>query len=184
MKIIRNLETNQIYIVENEQIILETNHIGAEFIIGIYTTNPIIISKELDEYLYLNLKQILENEYIFNNNNLSYQKDNIIVWFSDQYCDIEDKEQTDKINRLILKLEENQIQINIINPFYKKHNIKKKYNIIAFSPCGNGFYSKNINTNLTFQDDIIDAFYKTLIYKDGNKSIFKKKKKLNFKQDK
>lgn len=176
MKIIRNLETNQIYIVENEQILLETNHIGAEFIIGIYTTNPIIITKELDEYLYINLKQILENKYLFNNNNLSYQKDNIIVWFSDQYCDIEDEEQTYKTNRLMIKKEENQIQINIINPFCKKHNIKNKYNIIAFSPCGNGFYSKNVNTNLTFQDDIIDAFYKILMYKDSNKICLYKKR--------
>ena len=177
MEIKRNLETKQVYITNDEQILLETNHIGAEFIISISTDNPIIITKELDEYLYLNLKQILENKYLFNNNNLSYQKDNIIVWFSDQYCDIEDIDQTDKINRLVIKQEENQIQISIINPFYKKYNIQKKYNVIAFSPCGNGFYSKNIETRMTFQDDIIDVFHKTLIYQYNDKKVLNKKRK-------
>ena len=179
MEIKRNFETKQIYITDNNKILLSTDHIGAEFIISISTDNPIIITKELDECLYLNLKQILENEYLFNNNNLSYQKDNVIVWFSDQYCDIEDQEQTDKVNRLILEKEENQIKISVTNPYYKKNNIKKSYSIIAFSPCGNGFSSKNINTGQTFQDDIVWTFYKTLMYQydNNNKSLNKKRKR-------
>ena len=177
MEIKRNLETKQIHIIDNEQILLETDYIGGEFIIRICTTNTIVITKELDEYLYINLKQMLENKYLFNNNNLSYQKDNTIVWFSDQYCDIEDIEQTDRINRLIIKQDENQIEINVINPFCKKYDIQKKHNVISFSPCGNGFYSKNINTNLTFQDDIVDVFYKTLIYQCNDKKVLNKKRK-------
>ena len=177
MEIKRNLETKQLYIVDNNTILLETNYIGAEFIIGIYTNKQIIITKELDEYLYINLKQLLENEYIFNNDNLSYKKDNTIIWFSDQYCDTEDKEQTDKINRLIITKEENKIKINTINPFCEKNNIKKKHNFIAFSPCGNGFYTKNINTGLTFQDDIVDAFYKTIMYQHNDTKFLCKKRK-------
>lgn len=179
MELKRNLETKQIYIVDNNQILLETDHIGGEFIILLYTNKPIIITKELDEYIYMNLNQILENEYIFNNNNLSYKKDNIIVWFSDQYCDIENKEETDKINRLIIEKKNNQIQISYDNPFFKQYGINRTSNCIAFSPCGNGFFSKNLNTGLTFQDDIVWAFYKTLICKydnNKNKKVLNRKK--------
>lgn len=178
MELKRNLETKQIFLVDNENILLQTGKIGAEFIIYLYTDTEITITKELDEYLYMNLKQILENEYIFHESNLSYKKNDTIIWFSEQYCDIEDKEQTDRVNRLIIKNIDNQIKISFENPYCKKYSIKRKQNIIVFSPCGNGLYSKNINTGLTFQDDIVYAFYKTLIYQyDNNGKALNKKRK-------
>lgn len=178
MELKRNLETNQISIVDNEEILLETGKIGAEFVIYLYTEKEIIITKELDEYLYINLKQILENKYVFHSSNLSYKNNDTIVWFSDQYCDIEKQEQTDRVNRLIIKKIDNQIKISFENPFYRKYDIKRKQNIIAFSPSGNGLYSKNINSGLTFQDDIVSAFYKTIIYQyDNNRKVLNKKRK-------
>jgi len=162
MEIKRDIQNRKLYIVDNEQILLHTVKLGAEFIIHFYTKNKVVITKELDEYLYLNLKKLLENKYFFNNTPLSYQKDNKIVWFSDCYCNIEDEEERSRISRLIIEYTDNQIELSYENPFYAKYNIKRD-GVIAFSPAGNGFYSRNEKTGLTFQDDIVWAFYQTLV---------------------
>lgn len=162
MEIKRDVQNKKIYIIENEQVLLETGRVGAEFAIYLYTKNKVIITKELDEYSYFNLKWLIENNYIFGNNPLSYQADNKIVWFSDGYCDIEDEEERSRISRLIIENVDNQIEISYSNPFYEKYNINRD-GIVAFSPAGNGFNSRNEKTGLTFQDDIIMAFYKILI---------------------
>ena len=174
MKLIRNTNNNKLYIINDEKTLLETGRVGAEFVIYLYTKNKIIITKELDEYLYSNLSELLENKYIFANNNLSYQIDNKIVWFSDGYCSVEDKEETDKVSRLIIEKKDNEINISYSNPFYERYEIERDP-VIAFSPAGNGFYSINIKTGLSFQDDIIIAFYKTYT-KEKNK--LKKKVKI------
>lgn len=172
MEIKRDLENKKIYIMNNEQVLLQTGKLGAEFIIHFHTKNKVIITKELDECLYLNLKNLLENNYFFRNSDLSYQTDNKIVWFSDGYCNIEDEEEKSRISRLIIENIDNQIQLSYENPFYEKYNIDRDA-VIVFSPAGNGFYSRNEKTGLTFQDDVVLAFYKTLI-----KDCVKPKKKV------
>ena len=162
MEIKRDVQNKKLYIVVNDEILLKTGRLGAEFIIHFYTKNKVIITKELDEYLYLNLKGLLENNYFFNNAPLSYQTDNKIVWFSDGYCDMEDEEEISRISRLIIEYTDNQIELSYENPFYEKYNINGD-GVIAFSPAGNGFYSRNEKTGLTFQDDIKSSFYKTII---------------------
>ena len=162
MEIKRDIQNKKLYIIENEQVLLETGRIGAEFIIHLYTKDKVIITKELYECLYYNLKELLEDNYIFRNNPLSYQTDNKIVWFADGYCNIGDEEETVMISRLIIENINNQIHISYYNPFYERYNISRD-GIIAFSPDGNGFYSRNEKTGLTFQDDTVYVFYKTLI---------------------
>lgn len=172
MEIKRDVQNKKIYIIDNDQVLLETGKLGAEFIIHLYTKNKVIITKEIDECLYFNLKGLLENNYFFRHSDLSYQTYNKIVWFSDGYCDIENEEETAMISRLIIENIDNQIQISYSNPFYEKYNINRD-GIIVFSPAGNGFYSRNEKTGLTFQDDVIWAFYKTL-----TKDYVKTKKKV------
>ncbi|MBQ8192719.1 MAG: hypothetical protein IJZ46_01430 [Bacilli bacterium] len=174
MELKRDVQNEKLYLIDNDKVLLETGRIGAEFVIHLYVNYPIVITKKLDEYLYINLKELLENKYVFFNNQLSYQIDNKIVWFSDCYCDIEDSEESDRVSRLIIEYIDVQIQISYTNPFYEKYNIDRDA-IIAFSPAGNGFYSRNINTGLTFQDDVAIAFYKTLV-EDYVKSKKKVKK--------
>lgn len=163
MEIIREQATNQVFIVDNSKKQLETGRIGAEFVICVYTNNPIEITKELDKSMYYNLNQLLENNYIFDNNNLSYQEKNKIVWFSDCYCNIYDKNETDKINRLIIEKIEDKIKISYTNPYMKKKGFKKEQGVIGFSASGNGAYSRNIDTGLTFQDDVVLTFRKILL---------------------
>lgn len=76
MKIERCLESKKICLLNDEDnIILETERIGAEFVIIFYTNKPVIITKELDKSLYQNLNNLFENEYIFYKN-LSYKNKN------------------------------------------------------------------------------------------------------------
>ena len=57
MELKREIDTKKIYLIENGQKLLETGRVGAEFVIYLYTDNPITITQNLDEYLYSNLNQ-------------------------------------------------------------------------------------------------------------------------------
>ena len=85
---------------------------------------------------------------------------------------MEDEEERSRISRLIIEYTDNQIELSYENPFYEKYNINRD-GVIAFSTAGNGFYSRNEKTGLSFQDDIVIAFYKTL-----TKNYIKPKKKV------
>lgn len=162
MELKRDLDKNKIYLVDNKNILLETDHIGGEFVICLSTNTPITITEEVDAHLYANLKQLLDTDYLFDNMGLSFKTGNMIVWFSDGYCDIEDEDQRKRVNRLIIEESNGEIKISLENPFFKEKGIRRKNNYIAFSPCGNGFFSRNISSGLSFQDDFICAFDKTL----------------------
>lgn len=172
MEIIRNLEEQKLCVIDNEKKLLETGSTGGEFIIVLYTDKMITITRNIDEYLYMNLVQIMNNQYFFDNNGLSYKNDEEIVWFSDQYCDIEDEKQTEMVNRLVIKRIDDKIQITCKNPYFNRENIKKPQNIIAFSSGGNGFYSRNIDSGLSFQTDIKLAF-NDILMKEYNKAKIK-----------
>ena len=172
MELKRDIQNRKLYIIDNEEVLLQTGKLGADFVIHFYTKNKVIITKEIDEHLYLNLKELLENNYYFRHNDLSYQIDNKIVWFSDCYCNIEDEEERESVSRLIIERIDNQIELSYENPFYEKYNINRD-GVIAFSPAGNGFYSRNEKTGLTFQDDVVWAFYKTIV-----KESVKQKKRI------
>ena len=181
MELKRDLAANKIYLVDNDSILLETDYIGGEFVICICTHVPIIINKELDVDFYVNLEQLLESDYIFDSTGLSSKKDNQIIWFSDQYCDIENEKQRKMVNRLILKKINDEIVISFENPYFEEKGIKRKNNYIAFSPCGNGLFSKNINSGMSFQDDVVLAFERTL-KQEKNSSQSQVLKKRKFKE--
>ena len=162
MKLKRCLESKKIYILDDEgNKLLETSVIGAEFVLIIYTDKPIIITENLDKVLYKNLLSVFANKYIFDNSICS-KDEKKILWVSDQNFDVDDKEQIEQVNMLIIEKEEKQIKIRAQNIFLQKLDIPIETFIIAFSPAGNGHYSKNIATGLTFQDDIIIAFNRIL----------------------
>lgn len=163
MKLIRDLENYKIYLVDdNDNKVLELGFFADEFIISLYTNQKIIITEQIDKYFYFNLQQIMNQNYYFDNTSLSYKKENEIRWFSDQYCDVEDVEQTSRITRLIIKEEKEQFQIYCQNPFFEKEKINIPFQMVSFSSGGNGFYSKNVDTGSTFQNDMVSAFIKTL----------------------
>ena len=71
--------------------------------------------------------------------------------------------------RIPLIEEGEEIQISFENPLLDELGRKKTNNFITFSPCGNGAFSKNINSGLTFQDDVVCLFENTLNYESDNK---------------
>jgi hypothetical protein len=177
----------------NIKIPIEAKFVGADFSLFFDTKEPIIITKINNEELYNSLNEIMNNDYQFDSSSLSYKHEKEICWFSDQYCDIDDKTQTDRVNRLFIRLTNLGIELNVVNPYFEKNGINNKSYLISFSPSGNGLYSINKNTGLTFQDDIIIAFRRIISYeeysnnpdkypffiKDGiivNENVYKKQK--------
>lgn len=159
MNLIRDKEMMKLRIVDDAGIILlEFGFIVDEFICTFYTSDSVVISKSLDEVLYDCLQDIMSNKYYFANK-LSKKNDNEIIWFSDQYCDLDNDNETDKINRLIVTKENDEFVLSIINPFLERMGIRKSGSVIAFSPAGNGAFSRNISTGSSFQDDIISVFH-------------------------
>lgn len=142
----------------NDMKLLEFMYVGADFVLIFHTDNPISITKDNNEKLYNSFNKILNNDYLFDSSGLSYKKENEICWFSDQYCDIENINQTNRISRLIIKKVNDIIELKAENPFFLENNIKERDYIISFSQFGNGLYSLNKETGLTFQDDIVTVF--------------------------
>ncbi|MBO5375656.1 MAG: hypothetical protein J6A52_02265 [Bacilli bacterium] len=173
MEVKRNIADRKLYIIENGEVVLETDHIGGEFVVCIRTHNPIRITREIDDNFFSSLKELISNDYLFDGYGLSYKQEQKIVWFSDQYCDIENEKDRKRINRLILEDKGDEVQISFENPLMNELGRKKKNNFISFSPGGNGAFSKNINSGLTFQDDIVILFENTLNYESND---IKKKK--------
>lgn len=164
MKLVCDLQNNRVVIYKNDKKVLELAFFYDEFTYTFYTNSIICINKELDRVLYESLVEIMDNRYYFSHK-YSYQKDDLIVWLSDVYCNLEDEFEKETINRLIMRRKDNNIYLSAINPFCENNNINKGIKVVSFSPAGNGFFSKNLETGLTFQDDIINAFQKTL-YKE------------------
>ena len=167
-------DTNQqiIYILNDENIIVSKLHfIPSFFLWEIYTKEPIIITNETDEIFFNNLNWLMTNSYDFANK-YSRKSQNELIWFSEQCFNIENEKQCEIVSRLIIRKVNETFYISYNNPFFEKNNIKRN-GIISFSPNGNGFWSKNLATGSSLQDDIINVFYCTLNGKNKklNKSL-------------
>lgn len=148
---------------DNEEVILEQNFLADEFIWTIRTSKPIILTRDGNETFYDGLNEIMDNNYIFQLDIPSKKLRNRLVWLSDQYCDLEDKKSLKRINRLMIDRIEDKIIISVYNPLLEELEIKKDVNVIAFSPLCNGYFSRNINTGTTLQDDFV-MLYQKLLY--------------------
>lgn len=156
-----NIIDNKVQIINEDNVLIEQFYIADEFV---WLVNGIVtITKETNGLFYEELDTIMNSNYEFQSNTPSFKTKNKIIWLSDQYCDIEDEEELSKINRLIIEKQNNEFIIYVENPFLDKLNIKRNPYTIAFSPLGNGYYSKNIDTSLSFQDDIA-IIYQTLLH--------------------
>lgn len=173
MIIERDTEQQIIYILNDENIIVAKLHfIPSFFLWEIYTKEPIIITRQTDEYFFDNLNWLMANSYSFTNK-YSKKSENELIWFSEHCYDIENEKQCEVVSRLIIKKINENFYISYNNPFFEKNNIARK-GIISFSPNGNGFRSKNSDTGSSLQDDIINFFYSTL-----NEKNLKNNKRLN-----
>ena len=164
MELIRDLDNRKVRIIYNGELLLELGFTFDEFTYVFYTNEPILINNELDSDFFKSLNEIFDNDYYFSHK-YSEKKDDTIVWLSDGYANIEDEFDCSLINRLIIKRIDDKIYLSVFNPYFVENNLEKDFNVISFSPAGNGFLSKNLKNGASFQDDIINAFWKTLFNK-------------------
>ena len=138
-------------IINNNDKTLEMKFISDEFV-WLLNTDEIIIDYNIGMF-YEELNAVMNNDYIFDGNIPCYKDKNKLVWLSDQYCDVSDEESLSRVNRLIIERKGSSFLIKIYNPFFEENNIKRSYYVISFSPLFNGYYSRNIESGLSLQDD-------------------------------
>lgn len=172
MKIVRDIEKKELRLVEKDEVLFSMNFLFDEFVWSFYTESVVEIDRDTDSEFYDNLDSLVSGKYVFGNNGLSSLENDKLVWFSDQYCNFDDEDSIDRISRLVIEKDNGSFRISMINPFYERIGIKRS-KMVSFSPMGNGYFTRNILTNSTFQDDVvINLFWKSL-YKD-NKQYVKK----------
>lgn len=158
MDLIRNKTDKKLELMDNNgEKLLELGFFADEFIFQFFTKTPITILEVDDMFLYYNLKNIMDNDYNFQNE-LSSKKNNELIWFSDQYCNLDDKDETDRVNRLIIRNYDNKLVISFYNPYFEKNDINRSFAIVAFSPSFNGQFSMNVATGVPIQNDVVMAF--------------------------
>lgn len=153
---------------ENDELVLEQQFHADEFIWVVRSKEPIILHRENNETFYDELSEIMKNDYTFQSGVPSLKIQNKLVWFSDQYCDLEDEDSVKRINRLVIEKIDDTFKISVSNPFLEELNVKKSIYIIAFSPLYNGYFTRNTKTNLTLQDDMA-AIYQKLLHERGRR---------------
>lgn len=153
---------------EEGNLLLEQQYHADEFIWVIRTKEPIILQRETNETFFDELNEIMNNDYTFQSGVPSLKTQNKLVWFSDQYCDLEDEDSVKRINRLVIEKINDTFKISVSNPFLEELNIKKSIYIIAFSPLYNGYFTRNTKTNLTLQDDMA-TIYQKLLHERGRR---------------
>lgn len=174
MFITRNEEEGIIKLHDNNKCIFELKYVSDELVCTISTDDKIVITKELDPYFYEYLSKFMENRYLFDND-INKKTDTQLVWLSDQSGDLSNPNVTNLINRLVIEKDDDKFLISYHNPFFQLMGIKKASHFIAFSPGGNGNYSKNIETGQTLQTEFALMFRNILI----KKKIEEKRKNLN-----
>lgn len=164
-------EEQKLLLFKDDELYLTLNFLADEFVCIINKNEPLII-EENDNIIFFNkIKEFMSNNYIFADK-FSIKTDDKLVWLSDQYGNLEDEYETDKISRLVIEKKDNQFILYSYKPIFQKYNIKKPLMNI-FSPSRNGRYSENIITGSTFQNDFI-FLYQSLCENIEEKGFIKK----------
>lgn len=173
MIFLRDNDSQAIRISTNTKTIFEMKFISDEFVCIISTDDKILVTKQLDQSFYDNLSSFMENRYVFNNQ-INKKTPTKLVWLSDQSGDLSNINETNLMNRLVIEKQDDNFLIYYQNPFFQSMGIKKASHLIAFSPGGNGYWSKNLETGISLQTEIVKMFKNIL----NNKTISSKRKEL------
>lgn len=173
MELIKDKDKKEIRLVDDGVELFSMSFFFDEFIWSFSTDVSIMLSRDVDEKFYDSLASIMNSKYSFGNNGLSSLSNDRLVWFSDQTCDFEDEEATERVSRLVIEKEDEYFKISIKNPFFTRMGINR-VKTVAFSPMGNGYYTKNEETGSTFQDDIVvNLFWKNLAERNSKQFVKK-----------
>lgn len=156
---------------DNDSLIMYIDHSVDDCIWFFNTDNVITIIEDME--LYNLLDNFMNQNYEFSNGILkNYKDDNKLIWYSDRYYNPDDDFDIASVSCLNIIKENNCFKIWCTQKLDEIIDRTDKTYGIGFAPAGNGIYSKNINTNLTLQDDFIQMIYHPLL-KTKNKVLKK-----------
>lgn len=173
MNLVKDIEKRKISLMDGDMQIFSMGFFFDEFVWSFKVDFPVVITRDMDSLFYDNLDLIMSGNYSFKNNGLSSLCNGKLIWFSDQMCDFEDTEATDRISRLVIEKHDTFFKISMVNPFYEEYGINRE-RMVAFSPMGNGYHTRNMLTGSTFQDDIVINLFWNSLNNDKNKQYVKK----------
>ena len=150
---------------ELEEELMYLDHSTDECIWFFNSEKLIKITKDMELYDLLN--NLFQNQYRFIQDELQgYQDENNLVWYSDCYYNPDDEWSKAAVSCLNIKKEKDYFLIWPTKKLDEMIERKNKTYCICFSPAGNGKYTRNVNTGLTFQDDFVQMVYQALMEKN------------------
>ena len=137
-------------------------------------SNVIIITKDMD--LFEPIKELMLQQYVFNEDEIlkSYKSNNKLIWYSDCHFNPDDEWSRNSVSYLTIEYIDGVFKLKCTKPLDNIIDRKEKSHVIAFSPLGNGKYTKNIESGLTFQDDFVIMVYQELLKRKKVKELRRK----------
>ena len=162
-KIIENKNIN--FYDEDGKLIMYFSHTYDECIWFFDTDSKISITKDME--LYSLIDSFMEQDYVFGNNILNDYKDrNKFIWYSDCYFDPDDEYSLASVSCLNIVREDDDYIVWCCKKLDDIFERKDKTYCIAFSPCGNGKFTRNKENGLSLQDDFVMMIFNPLLNKN------------------
>ena len=159
---------------ETNKIIMYIDYSTDECIWYFSDSNEITITNDME--LFEPIKELMQQQYVFNEDEIlkSYNSDNKLIWYSDCYYNPDDEWSRNSVSYLTIEYIDGVFKLKCTKPLDNMVDRAVSSHVIAFSPLGNGKYTKNIESGLTLQDDFVIMVYQELLKKEKVKELHKK----------
>ena len=159
---------------ETNKIIMYIDYPIDECIWYFSDSNEIIITDDME--LFEPIKQLMIQQYIFNDDEVlkSYKNNNKLVWYSDCYYNPDDEWSRNGVSYITIEYLDETFTLKCTKPLDNMIDRSERSHVIAFSPLGNGKYTKNIESGLTLQDDFVIMVYQELLKREKVKELHRK----------
>lgn len=160
--------------VDTNEMVMYIDYPTDECIWYFNNSELITITKDMD--LFELLKNIISQQYKFNEDEIlkSYKSDNKLIWYSDCYFNPDYEWSRNSVSYLTIEYIDGVFKLKCTKPLDNMIDRKEKSHVIAFSPLGNGKYTKNIESGLTLQDDFVIMVYQKLLKREKVKELRRK----------
>ena len=147
------------------------DYLADEYVWRFNTSNVITITEDAE--LYESLIYMMQQQYTFNDDSVlkNYKDKNKLIWYSDCYYNPDSEYSVKSVSYLTIEYIDGVFKIWCTKPLDKIMDRKSNFYAIAFSPLGNGQYSKNNLTGLTLQDEFVLNVYHKLLDKTKIKKL-------------
>ena len=148
---------------ETNKIIMYIDYSTDECIWYFSDSNEITITNDME--LFEPIKELMSQQYIFNDDGVlkDCKDNNKLIWYSDCYYNPDNEWSRDSVSYLTIECIDGGFTLKCIKPLDNMIDRASSLHVIAFSPLGNGKYTKNIESGLTLQDDFVINVYQKLL---------------------